>query len=81
MDNLLEKINNPDDLKKLSIGELKILAEQIRLFLLKSVSRTGGHLSSNLGVVELTIAMHYVFDFKRTDCFGMSGINVMRIKS
>jgi 1-deoxy-D-xylulose-5-phosphate synthase len=64
MANLLEQINGPDDLKKLSPPQLKLLADQIRHFMLASVSETGGHLASNLGVVELTLALHYVFDFK-----------------
>jgi 1-deoxy-D-xylulose-5-phosphate synthase len=64
MANLLEQINSPDDLKKLSPHQLKLLADQIRRFMLASVSETGGHLASNLGVVELTLALHYVFDFK-----------------
>ena len=59
---LLEKIHSPDDLKKLSIEELPILAKEIRSFLIKSLSETGGHLASNLGVVELTIALHYLFE-------------------
>jgi len=59
--NILD-IKNPDFLKKLSIKELNNLANDIRLFLIDSVSKTGGHLSSNLGVVELTIALHYVFN-------------------
>jgi 1-deoxy-D-xylulose-5-phosphate synthase len=58
----LEKINSPEDLKKLNNIELTRLAEEIRPYIIKVVSRTGGHLSSNLGVVELTIALHYVFD-------------------
>ncbi len=58
----LEKINSPEDLKKLNTVELARLAEEIRPYIIKVVSRTGGHLSSNLGVVELTIALHYVFD-------------------
>jgi 1-deoxy-D-xylulose-5-phosphate synthase len=64
MANLLEQIDSPDDLKKLSPPQLKLLADQIRHFMLASVSETGGHLASNLGVVELTLALHYVFDFK-----------------
>lgn len=59
---LLEKINYPEDLKKLTIEELENLAQEIREFLIKNIARTGGHLASNLGVVELTIALHYVFD-------------------
>ena len=55
----LEKINSPADLKKLKIDQLAPLAAEIREFMLTSVSQTGGHLASNLGVVELTIALHY----------------------
>ncbi len=62
---LLNRLSLPEDLKKLSINELSCLAEEIRHFLINSVSETGGHLASNLGVVELTIAMHYVFDSPR----------------
>lgn len=58
----LSQLENPDQLKNLSIEELEDLANQIRLFLLQSISQTGGHLSSNLGVIELTLAMHYVFN-------------------
>ncbi|MFN0160997.1 MAG: 1-deoxy-D-xylulose-5-phosphate synthase [Burkholderiales bacterium] len=59
---LLETINNPADLRRLARRELDTLAEQLRAFVLDSVARTGGHLSSNLGTVELTIALHYVFN-------------------
>ena len=55
-------IKQPEDIKQCSIAELNDLAEQIREFLIQSISKTGGHLSSNLGVVELTLAMHYVFN-------------------
>ncbi len=65
MSKLLEQINSPADVKRLSVPELKELAEEIRQFILDSVSKTGGHLASNLGVVELTLALHCVFDFKR----------------
>lgn len=64
-DEYLDKINSPADLKALSVAELEKLAEEIRQFILSSVSRTGGHLASNLGAVELTLALHYVFDFQR----------------
>jgi len=63
MSNLLDQVNNPADVKKLSVPQLKTLADEIHQFILDSVSRTGGHLASNLGVVELTLALHYVFDF------------------
>ena len=59
---MLNKIQSPSDIKKLSISELNDLAQEIKLFLIKSIEQTGGHLSSNLGTIELTIAMHYVFD-------------------
>ncbi|MBN9357035.1 MAG: 1-deoxy-D-xylulose-5-phosphate synthase [Herbaspirillum huttiense] len=59
---LLNTINDPADLRRLSRHQLKPLAEELRGFLLDSVSKTGGHLSSNLGTVELTIALHYVFN-------------------
>ena len=58
----LENIKDPSFIKDLSIKELKELAKDIRKFLIENISKTGGHLSSNLGVVELTIAMYYVFD-------------------
>ncbi len=60
---LLKKIDSPQDLKKLKIEELPVLAKEIREFIVDIVSRTPGHLASNLGVVELTIALHYVFEF------------------
>ena len=63
MSELLEQINSPADVKKLSVDEMKDLADEIRRLIIDTVSRTGGHLASNLGVVELTLAMHYVFDF------------------
>ncbi|MBP3879193.1 MAG: 1-deoxy-D-xylulose-5-phosphate synthase [Lachnospiraceae bacterium] len=62
---ILERINEPQDIKKLSYDEMQILAGEIREFLIETISRTGGHLASNLGVVELTIAMYRVFDFPR----------------
>jgi 1-deoxy-D-xylulose-5-phosphate synthase len=61
----LDKISGPADLKLLPVAELEPLAEEIRQFILRSVSKTGGHLASNLGAVELTLALHYVFDFQR----------------
>lgn len=58
----LTSINSPAELRKLSREELPPLADELRQFILESVSKTGGHLSSNLGTVELSIALHYVFD-------------------
>ncbi len=60
---LLEKIDSPKDLQQLSIEELEILAQEMREAIIDVVSRNPGHLASNLGVVELTIALHYTFDF------------------
>jgi 1-deoxy-D-xylulose-5-phosphate synthase len=62
MSTLLPTINGPEDLKKLSVREFNELACEIRLFLLEHVSKTGGHLAPNLGVVELTLALHRVFN-------------------
>jgi 1-deoxy-D-xylulose-5-phosphate synthase len=59
---LLKKIDSPADLRKLARAQLKPLADELRAYVLDSVSKTGGHLSSNLGTVELTIALHYVFN-------------------
>lgn len=61
-DRLLDKVNSTKDLKKLTLKEKKILAEDIRKLIIDTVSKTGGHLASNLGVVELTIAIHSIFD-------------------
>ena len=58
MGELLDRINNPNDIKKINETEYRKLAKEIRRFLVHQVSRTGGHLSSNLGVVELTMALH-----------------------
>ena len=60
---ILEKIDNPNDIKKLSIKDKRILAQELREFLVDTVSKTGGHLASNLGVVELTIALLSCFNF------------------
>ena len=62
MGHLLDTIQSPADIKKLSVGELEALGQEIREALIQTLSKTGGHLGPNLGVVELTLAMHYVFD-------------------
>ncbi len=59
---ILDRVNSPEDVKKLNIDEINVLSEDIREFLIESVSKTGGHLASNLGVVELTIALLRTFD-------------------
>ena len=68
MSKILETINSPVDVKKLTIAELSALTEEIRERLIVGVAKTGGHIGPNLGVVELTLAMHYVFDTP-TDSF------------
>src|SRR5438876_9883633 len=65
MSELLARVHGPQDLKDLSPAELALLATEIRDFLVAKVSRTGGHLGPNLGVVELTLALHRVFDSPR----------------
>lgn len=62
MSSLLESIDSPADLRRLSCAQLRPLADELRSFVLGSVAKTGGHLSSNLGTVELTVALHYVFN-------------------
>ena len=59
---IIEKINGHNDLKKLSVAELNILSSEIRFALIKKMSKLGGHMASNLGIVEITIALHTVFD-------------------
>ena len=59
---MLEKINKPNDIHKIALADFPQLADEIRQFLIESVSQTGGHLASNLGVVELTLALHNVLD-------------------
>ena len=62
MSRLLEQVNSPADLKRLTVSELAIYSREVREYILSVVEKRGGHLSSNLGAVELTIALHYVFD-------------------
>lgn len=59
---LLEQIKGPEDIKKLETLDLNLLAKETRKFIIESVSQTGGHLAPNLGIVELTLALHYIFD-------------------
>ncbi len=65
MGTLLENLESPQDLRKLSPDQLKMLAEEVRKLIVDTISKTGGHLASSLGAVELTIALHYVFDTPR----------------
>jgi len=62
---ILPRINSPQDLKQLSLEELKQLSSEIRATIIETVARNGGHLASNLGAVELTLALHYVFESPR----------------
>jgi len=78
---MLNTINDPADLRKLEREALPALADELRQFVIDSVSKTGGHLSSNLGTVELSIALHYVFDTPRDRIVWMWGIRVTPIKS
>ena len=59
---LLYEVSTPADLRNFDIDQLKILAAQLRAFLIESVSKTGGHLSAGLGTVELTVALHHIYD-------------------
>lgn len=63
MPQILDKINQANDIKKISPSDYKLLADEIRDFLIKNISKTGGHLASNLGIVELTMALHLCMDF------------------
>ena len=72
MHELLKSIQSPADLRALERRQLPELARELREFLVQSVSSTGGHLSSNLGTVELTIALHYVFNTPEVDGYDTS---------
>ena len=74
---MLEKIQKPNDIKKIPADQLPALAEEIREFIIESLSKTGGHLASNLGVVELTIAMHRVFDLPKDKLIWGCGTPVL----
>ena len=62
MSAMLNKIDSPADLRRLTRHDMAAVADELRAFVLQTVSQTGGHLSSNLGTVELTVALHYVFN-------------------
>jgi len=59
---VLQNVNYPEDIRKLNIAELNTLAQEIRAFIIHTIASTGGHLASSLGTVELTLALHYVFN-------------------
>ncbi|HAJ27235.1 MAG TPA: 1-deoxy-D-xylulose-5-phosphate synthase, partial [Syntrophus sp. (in: bacteria)] len=62
MKRILDSINDPEDIRRLDLPSLNLLAQEIRELIIETVSRTGGHLASSLGAVELTLAIHYVFN-------------------
>lgn len=78
---VLENVNSPKDLKKLDEAQLNQLCAEIREYMIKTVSQTGGHLASNLGVVELTVALHKVFNSPTDQIVLMSAISATLIKS
>ena len=71
---LLDTVKTPADLRRLADSELPQLAAELRTDMIESVSRTGGHLGAGLGVVELTIALHHVFDTPHDRLVGMYGL-------
>ena len=79
--NLLKNLNLPSDLKKLDEKELGLLSEEIRDKIITTVSETGGHLASNLGAVELTIALHKVLIHLKIKLSGTLDIRFIRISS
>lgn len=76
----LEKIQSPEDVKKLDVEQLKVLAGEMRQALIQKLSVHGGHVGPNLGMVEATIAMHYVFDSPRIKWYLTFHIRVTAIK-
>jgi 1-deoxy-D-xylulose-5-phosphate synthase len=78
---LLDQANMPDDLKKIDKADLRQLADELRAEMIDAVSVTGGHLGAGLGVVELTVALHYVFDTPATGSSGMSATSAIRTRS
>ena len=74
---MLDRIETSHDVKKLDYEELGQLCRELREEIISTVSKTGGHLASNLGVVELTAALHYVSTFQGTNSCGMLGIRAM----
>ncbi len=78
---ILERIHGAEDVKGLRTEELEELAQEIRGFLIENISHTGGHLASNLGVVELTIAMYLVFDLPRDKVIWDVAISPTPIRS
>lgn len=78
---ILERINSSNDIKKLPEEELQPLCQELRDYMISSISRTGGHLASNLGAVELTVALHRVYDTSRDRVVLTSAIRAMSTRS
>ena len=78
---LLDTVDTPADLRKLKPEQLRQLADELRAETITRGRQTGGHLGSGLGVVELTTAIHYVFDTPATGWSGTSGTNAIRTRS
>ena len=75
---LLDKVNFPADLKQLNLSELEVLADELREFLLYSVSQSGGHFGAGLGAIELTIALHYVLDLPNDKIVWDTGLILIK---
>lgn len=73
----LQNINNPDDLKKLSLEQLEDVCTDLREFIIEQLSHNPGHFGSSLGTVELTVALHYLFNTPYDRWFGMLDIRLM----
>lgn len=78
---LLDKVNSPADLRGLSLPQLKQAADELRAETIDAVSQTGGHLGAGLGVVELTVALHHVFETRATSSSGTLAIRPIRTRS
>ena len=80
MSNHIKDYKLPEDIKSMDENSLELLSTGIRAFLIDTISKTGGHLASNLGVVEISVGLHKIFDFPRISLSGMSDINRTYIK-
>src|SRR4026209_129938 len=77
---LLESINSPSDLRALQPDQLRTVADEIRAYILETMSRVGGHTGASLGAVELAVALHYAFDTHTIDSFGTSATRLTRTR-
>ena len=78
--NLLENIDSPADLRRLKLEQLQGVAEEIRHYILETMSRIGGHTGASLGAIELAVALHYAFDTRAIGSFGTWAIRLTRIR-